>query len=415
MKLKWLNRLSKLKHSFCRRPLIFFLLFSLIPGTLFSFAEGFPYIFIFWLMGIFLLLPICLTLGNLFFLFFPRRDPDLLHGEKQIEFSSIFLGILFFLLFLKVSNIRFADWREQLYNQELHTFILTSFLPTVLTICLLSLLGYFLLRLIPLEKLPPLPAVFLIASMYLGAAEAVVFIVQCSGGTQPFLYRLYFCLFPANYLVVIFKTVRHLAVQWNKLYQGARYHGKTLSSRSPFPSLKRLLSNSLQWPWMALILSLPLLGILILFLTLFGQEPDSIVKAWTETSDWRLSQHTGPQNIIRDEHYLCTVAAGGHKKVVKPLRFGIRHGHRVIVNRQLCVANAFEQLLEEKTPKFHRRVRDFYDAYGYPIAQRIHSPFAADIIYFLMKPAEWGFLFILYLLDKKPENRISLQYLPKQK
>ena len=27
---------------------------------------------------------------------------------------------------------------------------------------------------------------------------------------------------------------------------------------------------------------------------------------------------------------------------------GVRHGHPVVVNRQLCIANAFEQVLEEK-------------------------------------------------------------------
>ena len=120
-----------------------------------------------------------------------------------------------------------------------------------------------------------------------------------------------------------------------------------------------------------------------------------------------------------DEHYLCTVAAGGHKKVVKPLRTGKRHGHQVLVNRQLCIANAFEQLLEEHIPRFHRAVRGLYDKTGYPIAKHIRSPYLADGIYFFMKPLEWIFLLVLYLCDPEPENRIAVQYphkpLPKQK
>ena len=111
-----------------------------------------------------------------------------------------------------------------------------------------------------------------------------------------------------------------------------------------------------------------------------------------------------------DEHYLCTVAAGGHRRVVKPLRLGIRHGHRVIVNRQLCVANAFEQVLEERTPRFHRAVRNFYDRYGFPIARLIHSKYIADLVYFIMKPLEWVFLLVLYLTCTDPENRIAVQY-----
>ena len=157
----------------------------------------------------------------------------------------------------------------------------------------------------------------------------------------------------------------------------------------------------------------PLLGIIIGILALFGQQPDAVIKAWTQTSDWNLSKRVAPQNLYYDEHYLCTVAAGGHKKVVKPLRLGVRHGHEVIVNRQLCVANAFEQILEERVPRFHKIVRHLYDTYGFPIAKLVHSPYVADCIYILMKPLEWLFLMVLYFCDVNPENRIAVQYLPK--
>lgn len=172
----------------------------------------------------------------------------------------------------------------------------------------------------------------------------------------------------------------------------------------------RFLENAERWPLLAFLLMWPLLGILIGILLLFGQRPDAVIKAFTETSDWNLSQRIAPQNIYYDEHYLCTVAAGGHKGVVKPKRLGIRHGHPVIVNRQLCVANAFEQVLEERMPRFHRVVRRFYDRYGFPVAKLIHSKYTADVIYFLMKPLEWVFLIVLYLTDVNPENRIAIQY-----
>lgn len=99
---------------------------------------------------------------------------------------------------------------------------------------------------------------------------------------------------------------------------------------------------------------------------------------------------------------------------MKPIRMGERHGHRVVVNRQLCVANAFEQILEERTPRFHRAVRHFYDTYGFPIAKLIRTKGAADIVYIIMKPLEWIFLIVLYLCDVNPENRIAVQYLPKR-
>ena len=104
------------------------------------------------------------------------------------------------------------------------------------------------------------------------------------------------------------------------------------------------------------------------------------------------------------------MAAGGDRKIVRPLRKGVRHGHEVTVNRQLCVANAFEQILEERTPGLHRRIRRFYDTYGFPVAKLIKKRWMADLVYFMMKPLEWFFVAVLYLTEIHPENRIALQY-----
>lgn len=109
-----------------------------------------------------------------------------------------------------------------------------------------------------------------------------------------------------------------------------------------------------------------------------------------------------------DGHYLCTVAAGGHKEIVKPIRLGRRGKKYIVVNRQLCIANAFEQIIEEKAPRFHYVVRSFYDKYGYPVAKHINSKYAADFVYFLMKPLEQIFLIVIYLFDSKP--KIVQQY-----
>lgn len=111
-----------------------------------------------------------------------------------------------------------------------------------------------------------------------------------------------------------------------------------------------------------------------------------------------------------DGHYLCTVAAKGHPKLVKPIRMGIRRGAFIPVNRQLLFANAFENLLEQYIPNVHKTIRVFYDKYGYPISKHINTKWSADLVYILMKPLEWIFLIVLYTVDKNPENRIHLQY-----
>ena len=178
--------------------------------------------------------------------------------------------------------------------------------------------------------------------------------------------------------------------------------------------LNHMLMKSERWPWAAFLLMWPLLLVMMIILILFGQEPNAAIRAFTETSDWNLSKRVAPQNVQMDQHYLCTVAAGGHRQVVKPKRLGIRHGHEVIVNRQLCIANAFEQILEERTPRVHKIVRHVYDTYGFPIAKMIHSKYVADGVYILMKPLEWCFVVVLYLVEVHPENRIALQYTGKR-
>ena len=63
---------------------------------------------------------------------------------------------------------------------------------------------------------------------------------------------------------------------------------------------------------------------------------------------------------------------------------------------------------------FHCGIRNFYDKHGYPVARLIKTKSAADVVYFIMKPLEMLFLLVLYLVDAKPENRIAVQYMPKE-
>jgi hypothetical protein len=164
-----------------------------------------------------------------------------------------------------------------------------------------------------------------------------------------------------------------------------------------------------------LILCLPLLIILALLLLIFGQEPDSAIKAFTETYKHGLSQWDYMcDNVQCGGHYLCSVAANGHSKIVKPQRYGERNGTKIICNRQLLISNAFEELIEDKFPRLHRTIRKKYDHVGnfvHRFYNVFNNKFFSDVIYFLMKPLEWFFLVTLYLFDQKPENRIAQQYL----
>jgi len=165
------------------------------------------------------------------------------------------------------------------------------------------------------------------------------------------------------------------------------------------------------------ILCLPLLTIISLLLLLFGQKPDSFIRAFTETYNRGFSQLNNTcADVPCEGHYLCTVAAKGHKQIVKPQRLGVRYEQVVVCNRQLLVSNAFEDLLQEKIPSVHKFIRKQYNKVGHFI-HRYYGVFniklVSDLIYVLMKPLEWFFLLTLYTVDKRPENRIAKQYLSK--
>ncbi len=166
-----------------------------------------------------------------------------------------------------------------------------------------------------------------------------------------------------------------------------------------------------------LILCLPILAILTGILLLAGQKPDSIVRAFTDTYKHGFSQWDYKcENVQCGGHYLCSVAANGHPRVVKPQRWGVRNGRPIICNRQLLISNAFEDLIQDKFPFLHKPVRRYYNKVGTFIHRYysiFNNKFVADIIYILMKPPEWFFLLVLYTFDRKPEDRIARQYISK--
>ena len=355
--------------------------------------------------------PIVLT-GYHILLLYLETKKKLLKPFIRFDQVAIWYGLILEFLYLTEGKyVTGSDWSVQLKNLEIHTPIFSKAAPTIIFIFVIGIAGYLYLRVRPLKKIPPLMAIISMSAMYLWVIEVLVFTVQVFKGdlSGDNLLDVYLLVYPVCIICIVARTVISKVHEWQE-YEMER---AKIQSNLLLNFADKILSNSKLWPIYAIVFMFPLLGIIIGILLLFGQAPDSVIKAWTETADWTLSLKEAPQNIEYDEHYLCTVAAGGHRKVVKPVRKGIRHGHEVIVNRQLCIANAFEQILEEKTPRFHKLVRGLYDRYGFPVARLIKSKWIADIIYILMKPLEWIFLAVIYMSDVHPENRIATQYMGK--
>lgn len=288
---------------------------------------------------------------------------------------------------------------------------------TIIVIAVIGFMAYLILKFAG-KHLAPLAKVFCIAGVYGGVIVNVLLLVQLICGARPQgisagqvigengIYIFCMCVVPVLFLIHVGDLFVRLIREQAKAQEEVKYGNGFLAKCNAF------LCKGANLYWAALIAMIPLYGVVICILCLFGQKPDSVIEAFTNTSDWVLSKEISPPPVEYDAHYLCTVSLQGHRKLVKPLRYGIRRGNKIVVNRQLCVANAFEQLLEERTPRFHRAVRNFYDTYGYPISKWITNPWSADVVYLIMKPLEWIFVAVLYLFDEKPESRIARQYLP---
>lgn len=365
---------------------------STVIGTMILLVVGF----------IFFIFPLILTILNIINLFERKKVK-----EGLIDFLIFVFGIGFTVLLYFLCG--FHDYNEALriggLEIEVHAPIASWSMPTVISILVLGVISYILIRNKRLD-LPPLVIVTAMSGILICSIYMIIFIIQMSRNLFDIFTMPYLILFPINYILCSIRAemeIMNCYKEQNRTLK--KYDNKILNK------CNEILNDIDTWPILSVIFAIPLIVILICILVLFGQRPDEAIRAFLETSDWTLSTKVSPPSVTYDAHYLCTVALSGHEEIVKPIRMGIRRGERIVVNRQLCIANAFEQLIEQKTPKLHHFIRYVYDKYGYPISKHIKTAWQADITYFIMKPLEWIFLFILYLFDKKPENRIAIQYI----
>ncbi len=321
---------------------------------------------------------------------------------------TVFVGGFLYLLLYCLMFDPGGDWNEQVYSFQTHYSVSTEYMPTLIILALVGLVGYFTLLFGSAEKLPPLVSVFCVAAVIMINVLHIAHAIQISNSipVNQDVFILFY-VYHANLLLISATTLRkHI----REMLVVAKNKGMDVSDNVKYRWIYAKMTKFSHYTILAFVALFILIAVLEIIFVLCGQGLDAPIKAFTDTADWTFSQQTPPPPMYYDGHYLCTVAAGGHRKVVKPLRYGTRLGETIIVNRQLCVANAFEDYIKEKLPRFHRFIRGVYDKYGYPISKHITNPTRADVVYFLMKPLEWAFVAFLYLFDVQPEKRISRQY-----
>lgn len=353
-------------------------------------------------------LPAAMTVWNIISLT-PKKDK--VKNRRKKDIATLLLG--FCLTAVMIKLISSYHWDEPvMIGGDLFSILHEPFSSDyVLSLVLYAALPIACMMIAGREKLlPPLVGAFCIGGIYGGIVLCAFYTSQLIGGVfnqnGVVIYILFLLTYVLNYLLMAVRIIGDNVKRYLEYFRENDIQPRSVIGVWAM----NVLSKASGWVWFPVICLIPLTGLLICICILFGQGPWGIIKAFTETSDWTYSTMISPPPEHYRGHYLCTVAVNGHEKLVKPTRLGVRQGVKIGVNRQLCVANAFEQVIEERTPRFHRLVRYIYDNYGYPLSKHITTKLRADIIYIVMKPLEWIFLAVLYLSDICPESRIAVQY-----
>lgn len=346
-------------------------------------------------------IPGIFTIWNIYNCFsnIPRR-------EKLISSITVLLGGFFYLLLFVISFEEAGDWYVQVNTAQYHYAISSKYCGIYEGIVLLGFIGYFVLVFFPANKLPPLVSAISISMVILLNVLQIVYAIQIAknvDGIELLLYVYHFNILLLSARVIYLHMIQQIEIFKERTAEMEGHKG--------FKRFYDYINNLSKYSFFLFVILFFVIAVIEIIFVIAGQGIDAPIKAFTETADWTFSKQIPPPPLEYKGHYLCTVAAGGHKRVVKPLRFGTRRGETIIVNRQLCIANAFEEMIQERLPVFHKKIRYAYDTYGYPLSKNITSPIKADTVYFVMKPLEWFFLLCLYMLDTRPEQRISNQYI----
>lgn len=367
-------------------------------------ADG---IYLLFIIGIpFIWFPLMLTGFN--FRHF-RNDRNDIHAV-QIDLITIFIGGIYYLLLLSVigdgihSGITGKDYTEAVYPEQYHAILNSEYGAIIQWVIVIGFISMILLCIRKPYKTPPLQSTLCIAFTAIMLLLMGIIHIQmiCNFENAFIMFYLYY----VNLIIISARRIHYHITEQVRLAN----ERVTVFRTKAGEKLHKIMSTVSGMTKFSFMLILPIAVICEILYILLGQGADGFIKAFTMTADWTFSTQTPPPPLEYQGHYLCTVAAGGHEKVVKPVRYGVRRNHKIIVNRQLLVANAFEDLIAEQFPEIHKRIRKFYDTYGYPVSRHITTRTKADLVYILMKPMEYIFTTYLYMFDTYPENRIAVQY-----
>lgn len=242
----------------------------------------------------------------------------------------------------------------------------------------------------------------IISCLLLAIHLSFVFLMSITFGwitiILPFLASAYYALFT---------SAAFMAIEIYNLLKIAEEKNILVNSYPPLAEKLIYWYYGKHSPWIQILLA-PIIIFYLNFLLqfIYPEVPSVFFAALSECSTGFITEGERPSS----SDYLVTIASFGNEKLVKPKFIGYRNGHRIKVNRQLQVCNAFEEQMQMHFPKLHKPLRQFYDSLQIPIAKWKHKKLLANILFIFFIPLEKIFLLYLYLFVPNPEKEIYRQY-----
>ncbi len=228
-------------------------------------------------------IPLGLSLFNIYSLIMYKKIKG--KGVRIIEIIALALGGFYTLAYLEVlESVMFkASYDEQLYDLYKHPPLNHDNLPTLLVVIIMVAIAYIFLSFTSAKKVPMLTTILSISVLYLGGIVCILFIIQVVATS------FISAIFPINYLILLVKMI---IIKTNEYKEKAPLQ----TNKKFFCFIDRLLRKNYGLPFLALMFLLPVLVVFILILLLCNQQPDSLIKLFTETSEWQLSTHVALEN-----------------------------------------------------------------------------------------------------------------------
>lgn len=256
------------------------------------------------LLSLWLLGPL-LTLWNIWNVAGSRKQTG------SFEAAAFSIGIFLSLFLYNMWNP--VPWYEKTHSTTLHEPFSEAHLLTLEVFLVVGLFSYAFLK-SKLEKASPLAAVFSMAGINIGILVNLAVLIQLYGSVnarmpfQNLMFRdvLLMMLVPFNYLLLAVKILIQAEQRQIERWKGQRKKAggeEETEGLEPLAeayqhrflnSCNQILAKSRSLVFYSLLLVLPLVCVTIVFLLFGGQGPDSLIRVFTETSDWTFSMKISP-------------------------------------------------------------------------------------------------------------------------